>query len=244
MKSAFGISVFCLLISATRFLASTPAGADEFYTFVVKKQEEKKLSHWSLQEWLNTRDRMHLMDMWLALHSPSPYEFMLSGAYQLGSLSSGGSYNATQFKLAAYASIFGLGLEREGGLDTRYAGLFHVRIFGYNYQNTHIRLEAGLSNTNNGAGLGFQNALAGVGFAVYLSRYFGLDGLFRHAFDSTPNSTGIAFGGNRMEGGAFIDFSFLRVFGKYVYETTNPDTSNLAANSVRSGPLLGLMLFF
>jgi hypothetical protein len=231
-------------ISAISYLRPAIAAADEVYTFVVKKQEEKAKSRWSLSEWLETRDRMRLMDLWLALHTPSPYEFFVAGAYQIGNLSTGGSYNASDFSVAAYASIFGLEFEREGGLDTRYSGLFHLRIFGFHYQATHIRLEAGVRNENNGAGVGFQNALAGAGLVIYLGKYFGIEGLFRHAFDSTPNATGLAFGGNRYEGGAFIDFSFLRLYGKYGYESTNPELSNFAANSVRSGPQVGLKLFF
>jgi hypothetical protein len=226
-------------------LASSWARADEVYTFVVKKQEEKAISHWSLSEWLVTRDRMRLMDMWLALHTPSPYEFFLGGGYQFGNLSNGGgTYNASEFSAAAYASIFGLELEREGGLDTRYSGLAHLRIFGYHYQGTHIRLEGGLRSTDAGAGLVYRNAVAGVGVVIYLARHFGIEGLWRHAFDSTPNSSGVAFSGNRYEGGAFIDFSFLRIYGKYISESNSPEPVNLPLDSVRSGPELGLKLFF
>lgn len=240
LSFVFAFSLLSVVFSG----ASAPARADDTYTFVVKKQEEKAKSRWSLQEWIDTRDRMRMMDLWLALHSPSPYEFYLGGAWQVGELSSGGRYNGLDLQAAAYASIFGLEFQRESGLDTRYTGLMHLRVFGFHYQATHIRLEGGLKHEDAGGGLAFRNALAGVGVAVYLGKHFGLDGLYRHAFDSTPNAAGLAFGGDRFEGGAFIDFSFLRVFGKYLYEKVGPEASNLVAGSVRQGPVAGLRLFF
>lgn len=236
------------LVAAVALIVSTvapvAAQADEVYTFVIKKQEDKAINRWSLEEWLATRDRMRLMDLWLALHTPSPFEFYVGGAYQFGSLNTASSYTASEFTAAAYASIFGLELDREGGPDTRYDTTFNLRFFGYHYQATHMRLELGVRNENNGSGVTFQNALAGVGLAIYLAKYFGIDGRWRHAFASTPNASGLSFGGDQYEGGAFIDFSFLRFYGKYIYETLSSEASNLAPGSVRSGPQLGVTVFF
>src|SRR6185295_348306 len=89
------------------------AQADEIYTFVVKKQEQKAKTRWSLSDWLETRDKMRLMDLWLALHSPSPYEFYLGGAYQMAETKPGGRYNAYDLFFAAYASIFGIEVQRQ-----------------------------------------------------------------------------------------------------------------------------------
>ena len=47
------------------------AFADDVYTFVIKKQEEKEKYRWNLSDWLTTRDKMRMQDLWLALHSPS-----------------------------------------------------------------------------------------------------------------------------------------------------------------------------
>ncbi len=233
-----------LLLAGLILCLSCPfSHADEVYTFVVKKQEAKAKSRWSLSEWLETRDRMRLMDLWLALHSPSPYEFFLGGAFQIGSLDPGGSYSGSHFEAAAYASIFGLGIEREAGPDTRWSGLFHLRLFGFHYQATHIRFEAGLRQEEFGA-LTFRNALVGGGMVVYLAKHFGVEGLYRHAFAATPNAAGAEFVGNRFEGGAFIDFSFLRIYGRYLYEKLDMEASSLQPLSTRSGPQVGLKVFF
>lgn len=237
-KKVFGIASLFLSF------ASAPAMADEAYTFIVKKQEAKAAHRWNLSEWLDTRDRMRVMDLWLAMHSPSPYEFYFGGAYQMGTQNTGTTYSAPSFSAAAYVQIFGLGLERESGLSTRYDATFHLRFFGYNYQSTHMRAEVGLRHESAGSNLSFQNAIAGLGLTIYMAKPFGIEARWRHAFASTPNGSGLEFSGDRYEAGAFLDFSFVRVYGQYVYESLSVDPSNLAPDTVRSGPQAGLKLFF
>lgn len=219
-------------------IALVPASrADEVYTFVIKKQEEKAQKRWSLQDWLETRDRMRLQDLWLALHSPSPYEFFLGGDYQFAQVSGGQRFKAWELFAAAYASIFGLEARRESQLDaTRWTGLFNFRIFGYHAQGTQITLQAGLRSQELPGDDSYRNPTAGVWMSIYLARFFGIQGVYRHFFESTPNSTGTRFSGNRYEGGAFLDFRALRVFGTYVSESENSTT--------RTGVQLGTVLFF
>lgn len=199
-----------------------PARADEVYTFVVKKQEEKQKTRWSLSEWLDTRDRMRMMDLWLALHSPSPYEFYVGGDYQSVERDSGRS-SGIGFHAAAYASIFGLELQKQPGYDSglaRLVGLFHLRIFGFHAQGTNITLQTGLRNQS-GDSQSTRQPLAGIALSVAISKYFGVDGLYRHYFTSTPGTPAVA-SGSRYDGGAFVDFSMFRVYGKYFSETTAP----------------------
>jgi hypothetical protein len=207
-----------------------------------QKQEEKAKRRWSINDWFETKGQMQIQDMFLALHTPSPYEFGLSFGYSFGSLSPGPTYNGFEAGILAYASIFGLGLERDMGPDNRWAALFHLRFFGYHYQATHARLELGVRQEDNGA-TSFRQALAGLGLALYFGRFFGIDGLFRYAFASTP-AAGTSFSGWHLEGGAFIDFKFLRFFGKYFYENNSPELMSGPANGTRSGPLVGLKVFF
>jgi hypothetical protein len=200
-------------------LALAPAAhADEVYTFIVKKQEQKELKKWTLAEWLATKDRMRLMDMWLALHTPSPYEFFVSGDYQHPN-QYGGAF-------AAYASLVGLEFQREwsegGPANT---GLFHLRIFGFADQSTHITLQAGVRDPSPGSVP--HHALAGARLAVFLLRYFGIEGLFRQNFG--PGT------GQHYEGGAFIDFKFVRIFGKYFSEGDLP---------ARKGSAFGARIYF
>jgi hypothetical protein len=207
----------CGVLLVFQMGACSNASADDVYTVVVKKQEVKAKSRWTLSEWLETRDRMKLMDLWLALHSPSPYEFNLGGNYQLLDQSAASQNNTWEVFAGAFASIFGLEGRYEAGSLKRWFGIFNLRIFGYHDQGTNITLQGGVRGSESGSAT-YRNALAGVSLTIYLSRFFGVDGLFRYYFPSTPDGSGIIYSGNRYQGGAFIDFKFLRVYGNYFIE--------------------------
>ncbi|MCM2279900.1 MAG: hypothetical protein NDJ89_17635 [Oligoflexia bacterium] len=199
--------------------------ADDVYTIVVKKQEAKAQKRWSLSEWLETKEKIRLMDMWLALHTPSPFEFSLGADYRTGN-SPSGSFTGWSGSFAAYASIFGLEAQYEDSAARTFRGLFHLRIFGYSDQATQITLQTGLISRD-----GARAALAGVRTNIYLARFFGIEGLFRHVFES---ASGASLGGKRFEAGAFIDFDFVRVTGSYFSEPS----------SALSGASLGTRLYF
>ena len=234
--------LFLLFISFAMALAS-PSRADEVYTFVVKKQEEKAKNRWYMTDWLETKEKMRLMDLWLAIHTPSPYEYFIRGSMQPGLLASTGRYSGTRMGAAGYASIFGIEYERNNDLETRDLALLHLRAFGYHYQGTHLRLEAGLQQLKESQGYTFRNAIAGIGLNAYITHHFGISGSYRHAFAATPNASQVAFDGNRYEGGAFIDFSFLRLYGNYLHEEWNQDPHTGEINATRTGPEVGLQLF-
>lgn len=223
--------IVILFLVSVAMLAGPAGRADEVYTFVVKKQEEKAKSRWTLSEWLETRDKIRLMDLWLAMHSPSPYEFFIDGAYRFASAPGTGILNASRFGFGAYASLVGIELERQGSERTETTGLLSLRIFGHHVQSTHIALQGGLRMVSGGSS--FRNAMAGGRMAIYLTRYFGVDGSFHHLFQSTPFVDGAI--GNQWRAGAFIDFRFLRVYGEYF---------GSSESSVRNGTGLGMKLFF
>jgi hypothetical protein len=218
--------------------------ADDVYTLVIKKQEQKQATRWSLSEWLETRDRMRLMDLWLALHTPSPYEFFISGAYVSGQDSPGIDFTGWDVSAAAFATIFGLEFRYDSSLRSSLIGLFDLRIFGYQDQGTNLTLQAGLRHDRSG-GMSARNAVAGVRATIYLARHFGIEGLYRHFFDSTPSEAGFSFSGSRYEGGAFVDFSFVRVFGTYFSEPEEVTVPGLGSGSVtHTGIQVGTKLYF
>ena len=211
---------------------AAPAQADDVYTFIVKKQEEKASTRWTLAEWLKTRDRMALMDLWLALHTPTPYEFYLGGDLAAAKQDAGGNYTGMRAQAGAYASIFGLGVEREFGPINQSLAQFNLRIFGFHDQSTNITLHGGIRSRTGSEK--FRSGLAGVSMSIYITRFFGIDGQWRHYFGATTNSSQASFIGNRFDGGAFIDFKFLRVYGLYFQET----------DIARSGVEGGVRLYF
>lgn len=199
-----------LLIAALLFvpcLLSFSAHAEDVYTLIIRKQEKKEQSRWSLSQWLETRDRMRLMDLWLALNSLSPYEFFI-GADYVSAEGLGAREGGMKISAAAYASIFGLGYERERLAElTTHQLAFNLRIFGYHVQGTNITLQGGLRYEDGFFGDTGRSTFAGVGTTIYLARHFGLEGVFRRYFQQNV--------GSRYQGGAFIDFRFVRVGAHY-----------------------------
>ncbi len=232
-----------LFISGLSLIGITqnPLYADDVYTVIVKKQETKKKTRWTLSDWLETRDRIQLMDLWLALHSPTPYEFYLGGNYQINQTSSGTSFNAWEVDFTAFVTIFGLEAKYESYTEPRWYGIFDLRVFGLHDQGTNITLQGGVRGQNTTTGESFRNPLLGISITLYLAKHFGMEGLYRHFFESTPHSfsntnTNPGQPSNRYQAGAFLDFNFLRLYGDY-YQEFNSTTSD-------SGTLLGTKLYF
>lgn len=187
---------------------------------------------------MEQRDRTRLMDMWLSLHTPSPYEFYVYGAYAWGNQPSG-YYGAFQAGFAAYATIFGVELQREFSADpARYLALFHFRIFGPRAQGMNITLQGGAKYEDRPAGQ-LWNPTVGFSMTIYLTRFFGIEGLFRHYL--AADGAGGRFAGNRVEGGGFIDYKFVRVYGGYFQEL---DRQVGGSDRFFDGGFAGLKVFF
>ncbi len=235
-------------MSCSLGLFAFSARADEVYTFVVKKQEEKaKYSYW-LTDWLDKRDKIRLMDLWFALHSPSPYEFFIGGAYVGGDALPGiGGYSGMDLNFAAFTSIFGLEGHRDSAYGIRSTGLFDFRIFGYHDQGTNITLQGGLRQIELDDSIGggsTRNAILGARITLYFARAFGLNGLYRHFYESTPNPSGFTVSGSRLEGGAFIDFSFFRVYGNYFSEPEVQTFGGVSREISKTGFEAGARIYF
>ena len=235
------IKIIMVLTCLSYFLVAAPAHADDETVFIIKKQHEKELGRWSLEDWLETRDRMRLMDLWFALHTPSPYEFYFGGNYVWGPLGTGQWSSGWRGFVAAYASIFGLEVQREfsPGSPT-WLALFHLRIFGLHAQATNLTLEGGARNVQ--GVLSSWDPEVGVTLTLYLRKYFGIEGLYRHYFVSTIQGPSVPELGDRVEAGAFIDFSFCRIFADYFrnWQNVSGDTNTL----ITSGGELGTKIFF
>ncbi|OFZ79423.1 MAG: hypothetical protein A2583_02975 [Bdellovibrionales bacterium RIFOXYD1_FULL_53_11] len=227
-----------IALAVCAFTASSAVHADEIYTFVVKKQEAKAKHRWSLSEWITTRDKMRMMDLWLALHSPSPYEFYLGTEYGFSET----GRNHVRFNAAAYASIFGLEVQKSILNSNEWLGLFMLRIMGYHAQATNITMQAGLRSEFKPDVA--RNALAGIAMSIYITRFFGIDGFYRHHFLSVLNADGYRVRGHHVEGGVFIDFKFVRIYGMYYYKPETIFRPSRIENAGRSGVNTGIRLYF
>jgi hypothetical protein len=64
-------TLFYALTLSLSLLASNPAFSDQVTvtTYVTKVQEERKSTRWTLTEWLRIKERMKMMDLWMAMFS-------------------------------------------------------------------------------------------------------------------------------------------------------------------------------
>jgi hypothetical protein len=209
-------------------ICSHPAFAqlEGTYEVVIKKQEEKQSARWSLNDWLAQKQKNQMADMWLAKNSHSSlYEFFLDlESYNYGESTSSNSSVNNQYlysgMIAAYAGVVGLRGGYQSDTETRsdWSGSFNIRLFGRAVQDTHINLEYGLTgltiNSTGSAAETFQNQYGGVSTDIYLTKKFGLEGVYQRLLPAQSNLNR-TMQGERETAGIFIDFSILRIFGNW-----------------------------
>ncbi|MBI2712409.1 MAG: hypothetical protein HYX41_06085 [Bdellovibrio sp.] len=225
-KIGLWAGVFILAMGAV--CSSPMASADDVYTFVIRKEEEKAKSRWSLADWLVTRDKMRLQDLWLAAHT-SQYEYFIGANYQIAQDVASQSYSRNWEVFAgAYSTLVGLEFHYERADTSRMHWILDFRFFGRHDQGTNLTAQVGLVSVNP-PGDTYRSAFLGGSMTFYIARYFGLEFLYRHYFPSTYNQQGMSFYGDRYVGGGFIDFKFVRIYADYFADAgSGPPYTGLA----------------
>jgi hypothetical protein len=154
------------------------------------RAKSREATRWTLQEWLEQKNKIYLMDLWLSMHAPSPYEFSLLFGYNsyewsqsLLDTSSGSSSDTSNGKsnfisyvgqLQAFAQFIGVGVEHENNASEKYSdltGLLHIRLLGNSIQNSNLTISGGQRTrqlySGNSLGLngGSKGSLTGTGAA-------------------------------------------------------------------------------
>ncbi len=217
----------------TSLLFCTAAFSDESYTFVVKKQDEKAQAKkgWNLSDWISQRDSMRTRDLWLAMHTPTVYEFYISGDYRF--LNAPKDERDQRVQLGAFAKIFGLTFEAENE-PKRYNALFNVRVFGLYQQGTNLTLFAGMRSQSEGET--FRSAVYGASITLYLHQKGGIETSYRKYLAGTNDPDGVGASGTQVEANIFLDFRFLRIYGGYLGTPVDPTRE--------AGYQLGARIFF
>ncbi len=205
-------------------------------------------SRWTLQDWMVQQDRNKMMDLWLAMNSPSPFEYMIG-------LSTNSWTNTTRYEnqslyLQAYAQMIGLRAElnnenQDSVKDTISA--LELRLFGNSLQNSLLTIQAGqrtreFKNENNTPQA--QQNFTGLSAQLYLSKYFGLNADYLK-FQSYEDKAVGKLNGSYQELRVFIDFDAVRIFGSQYVDTElrSPINGN-QTTTIRSGSKTGIQIFF
>lgn len=225
---------------------------------VASQSAEKR---WTLSDWLAQKDRSHMMDLWLAFNSPSPYEVMVGGSYisyinkpEAPALEE--TYSSLSGEFSAYAQIFGVTAEYENNTKENFndlSGIFNLRLFGNSIQNSYLALNYGIrtrnlgpsDNNTSGHDITLRQQFAQATLQLYLQKHFGIDGYYRQFMPTNTAEFG-EVKGKGFEAGVFIDFNRLRIFGRWYQEdfvTVDPATS-VDSTLLRSGLKMGLKFYF
>lgn len=217
-----------------------------------KKAEAKKASRWTLSEWLEQKERNRMMDLWLGMYAPSPYEFILSGQYEPyetkiwnGLTETRTKYTSSSGSVAFYALILGVEAGYENNVAesfTNVEGMVNLRVLGNSNQSTHLNLHYGArKKTFSGSELNQQ--LAGVELDLFLAQHLGVHGLYREYLPTEDANLGTTKG-NKSELGGFIDYSFFRLFGNWFVERQSSTLNTIETRRDRSGFQYGLKIYF
>jgi hypothetical protein len=240
----------------------TPWSARQGPSSLKEKSDAKYQDIWSLSDWFETQRRVRLMDQWLALNSSSnPFEFYLGGQttkYERLINTNGAdglpkNFNITQGTFGAFASIIGLQAQYTAAPDnyTQGEGTIHLRLLGRSQQGTNLtgfygvrkRIYDEKSYTTQKETV--QQQMAGGSITLNLTKFFGIQGTFKNYYKHKTNLEN-ELSGHRIEGTAFIDFLFVRVYGTW-FEDQDKYITTATPNvyKVRSrGILGGLQLWF
>ena len=214
----------------------------------------RESKRFTLQEWLENKDRRALMDMWLSINTPTPYEFVVAGSlqsYTVDSSSAGTTTSASKNsyfgEVSAYATFIGLSLEHQNNNEEGFndvTGIFNLRVFGNTVQGSHLTLHYGLrTRTATDGSYRLNQPFPAVTLQLYLMKYFGIQGNYR-AFSPINESYYGDTTADELTYGAFVEYGILRLFGDVYQERQASKLNGVDTELKREGARVGLKFYF
>ena len=244
-------SISLIIILFVSLLSPKVEAIEGVYEVIIRKQEEKKASRWTLADWLLTKQKMALMDQWLALNSSSTwFEFFLesSGTELEGersNIAQAFNKHAYRHQGAMYIRAFGLqgGVDKFSSFQDSSFYQANLILLGSSAQSTNIQVHYGKRNVSVD-GNDFGPTYWAVSSTLYLLPFLG--GLYEYRNYGDDSEGNAAFlDGSRHEYGGFVDIWFFRLKGTYFKERANLRRSNNVTYDQRiSGWWFGAQLFF
>lgn len=236
-------------LSRSEFLANLGQG-------MVKKGDAKYQDRWTLGSWFETQRQTRLQDMWLAGNREDDlYDFMLGGRTGVRTTKTDGVESSLrsrgiQAEAIAYATLVGLegqyiDFETEG---SRWQGALGIRLIGDSQQNTNLTALYGIGSMLDVDPGGqtsdeVQNSFVKGRLTLYLTRAFGVEASYQMSLPASSRN-GAEIEGSIVDTSAFLDFSFLRIFGTWSRETRLRKFQAISSERNRESIDAGLKLFF
>lgn len=214
----------------------------------------KEAKRFTLQDWLENKDRRALMDMWLSINTPTPYEFIIGGSLQSYSFDTTSNGTTTSKSISgytgdvsAYARFVGLTFEHQNNTEEGFndtTGIFNLRIFGDSQQTSHITLHYGLrTRTANDRSYRLNQPFPAVTLQLYLMKFFGIEGNYR-SFGTINEGFYGETTADELTYGAFIEYGLMRIFGDIYQERQSSKLNGIETDYERKGTRIGLKFYF
>lgn len=222
------------------------------------KKTNKEATQWTLADWLTQKNKMSLLDQWLAMNrSANWFELNLSttrGRLKLKNETGGVTTTINEdheaYHADMYISFINLNGEYEkhdgeNNKSENYGGALGIRLLGTSSQTTNLTLRYGWRKFRDiTAQEEFENQYAEGHLQLYLISKLGLQGSYRHYFPNKSN-LGTEMKGYRATAGAFVEFLIFRVYGNAYQEPIERTAADgTVTKSDRSGVEGGVKLFF
>ena len=240
------ISVF-IFINA-QFLPEISLARNAYIESLNKKADVKKKTRWTLADWFETKNKVHLMDKWLAANSSANlFEFYLSYSnYDYKQTQSiipaVDEYrdNSSAYAIAGFLSIFGIKAEQSSdkiSIHNQYEIL--LRILGDAEQSSRLNIFYGRDHQNSRqVDENSSDDFWGAELRLYLLSFLSLEGRFQKYLKNEMNDSGwdliSTYGLN-------VDLGPFQMFGLW----SASDTGSNSINEIqREGIKYGLRMYF
>lgn len=219
-----------------------------------KRAEQRTLKRFTLKEWMEAKDRRALMDLWLSINTPSPYEFCLSGSFSqysldstVGAASLKANKKSTDGSFAAYATLVGITAEYQNNVEENFndvTGMFNLRLFGNTLQGTHLTIHYGLrTRTENNNLYRLNQSFPALTLQLYMNKFFGVQANYRYFLPISESFYGDTQA-DELNAGVFIEYGAFRIFGDWYQERQGSKLNNVDHSLQRTGTKLGAKIYF
>lgn len=260
MKTLYFQKFFLAFLTASLFStfqaqAQSSKGAGTGRAWLLSTSSEAKAAkRFSLQEWLENKERRSLMDMWLSINTPTPYEFMIGGSLlqydyvsTTNNIATTQRYKSYDGEVHAYATLVGITAQYQNNTEEGFndvTGQFNLRIFGSSTQSSNITLHYGLrTRTAFDGSYRLNQMYPAVTLQIYLMKLFGIYSNYRSYMATTESFYGDTTA-DELNAGLFIEYGIIRVFGNYYNERQNSKLNNVETILDRKGTKIGLQFHF
>lgn len=240
------VSILFLLFVVSFYVNSK----SQFIDSIIKKQQSKQSTRWTLSDWMAQKKSFSMMDMWLASNrSKDLFEFSVTSTqskYDLGGASAQSNLSATSYKVHGSIGFLGLVGEHRELADQKKEINYQLdlRLLGGSAQGTNLTVSYGQRQFYEQDSLSYKNNFYGADLTLYIFSGFGLNGSYKKHDNATMSS------GTKVEQvdssyGAFVEFSLVRFYYKqYTNSQTQIDSSANRTNHDRTGSESGVQVFF